>query len=59
MLRDTYVIRYLQAGGRLAALREQLGVADLASVKRYQHFCERRKEERWAQVCPEGSMSTQ
>ena len=45
MLRDTYAIRFLQAGGRLAALREQLGVADLASVKRYQHFCERRKEE--------------
>src|SRR5437773_11800029 len=33
-LRDTYAIRFLQAGGGLAALREQLGVADLASVKR-------------------------
>ena len=37
-LRDTYAIRFLLAGGKLAALQEQLGVADLASVKRYQHF---------------------
>ena len=58
MLRDTYAIRFLQAGGGLAALREQLGVAGLASVKRYQHFCEQRKEERQAQACPEESMST-
>jgi site-specific recombinase XerD len=57
-LRDTYAIRFLQAGGGLAALREQLGVAGLASVKRYQDFCERRKEERKAQACPEQSMST-
>ena len=58
MLRDTYAIRFLQAGGELAALQEQLGVACLASVKRYQHFCEQRKEEREAQACPEESMST-
>ena len=58
MLRDTYAIRFLQAGGRLTALREQLGVAGLASVKRYQHFCEQRKEERQAQACPEESMPT-
>ncbi len=38
MLRDTYAIRFLQAGGGLAALREQLGVAALASVKRYQLY---------------------
>jgi site-specific recombinase XerD len=44
MLRDTYAIRFVQAGGGLAALREQLGVAELASVKRYQHFCEQLKE---------------
>ena len=43
MLRDTYAIRFLQAGGELAALQEQLGVASLASVKRYQHFCEQGK----------------
>jgi site-specific recombinase XerD len=58
MLRDTYAIRFLQAGGGLAALREQLGVAGVASVKRYQHFCEQRKEERQVQVCPEESMPT-
>ncbi len=45
MLRDTYAIRFLQAGGELEDVRKQLGVADLASVKRYQHFCEQRKEE--------------
>jgi site-specific recombinase XerD len=54
MLRDTYAIRFLQAGGELAALQEQLGVACLASVKRYQRFCELRKEEREAQARPEG-----
>ncbi len=58
MLRDTYAIRYLQSGGELTALREQLGVACLSSVKRYQHFCEQRKEERQAQAYPEESMST-
>jgi site-specific recombinase XerD len=45
MLRETYAIRFLQAGGELAALQEQLGVADLVSVKRYQRFCEQRHEE--------------
>lgn len=39
MLRDTYAIGFLQAGGELAALQGQLGVADLASVRRYQRFC--------------------
>jgi site-specific recombinase XerD len=58
MLHDTYAIRFLQAGGGLAALREQLGVTCLASVKRYQHCCEQRNEVRRAQVCPEESMST-
>ncbi len=58
MLRDTYAIRFLQAGGGLAALRERLGVANIASVKRYQHYCEQRKEERQAQACPEESMPT-
>jgi hypothetical protein len=58
MLRDTYAIRFVQAGGGLAALREQLGVTCLASVKRYQHCCEQRNEERQAQACPEESMST-
>jgi site-specific recombinase XerD len=40
MLRDTYAISFLQAGGELAALQEQLGVAGLASVRRYQCFCD-------------------
>jgi site-specific recombinase XerD len=54
MLRETYAIRFLQAGGELAALQEQLGVAGLASVRRYQRFCEEhRREEQQAQVCPE------
>jgi site-specific recombinase XerD len=48
MLRDTYAIRFLQAGGELAVLQKQLGVADIVSVKRYQHFCQQRKEEREA-----------
>jgi site-specific recombinase XerD len=43
MLRDTYAIRFLQAGGELAAL-QQLGVTGLASVKRYQHCCEQRSQ---------------
>jgi len=58
MLRDTYAIRFLQAGGELAALQKQLGIAGLASVKRYQHCCQQRKEEREAQVCSEESMFT-
>jgi site-specific recombinase XerD len=57
-LRDTYAIRFLQAGGGQAALREQLGVAALASVKPYQRFCEQRKEEREVRVRPEESMPT-
>ncbi len=64
MLRDTYAIRFLQAGGGLAALREQLGVAGLASVKRYQHFCQERKEDRQAKRvqrsrCPYGNPSNE
>ncbi len=58
MLRDTYAIRFLQAGGELTALQEQLGLADLVSVKRYQRFCEQRSEEREAQACSEASLST-
>ncbi|HET8844441.1 MAG TPA: tyrosine-type recombinase/integrase [Ktedonobacteraceae bacterium] len=40
MLRDTYAIRFLQTGGTLAALQQQLGIAHRVSVKRYQSFCE-------------------
>jgi len=56
MLRDTYAIRFLQAGGELAALQKQLGVADLVSVKRYQLFCEQRGQEREAQGHSERSL---
>ncbi|HEX6484783.1 MAG TPA: tyrosine-type recombinase/integrase, partial [Ktedonobacteraceae bacterium] len=59
MLRDTYAIRFLQAGGALVALQEQLGVADLASVKRYQHCCEQRGQEREAQEYAVRSLPTQ
>jgi len=59
MLRDTYAIRFLRAGGELAALQKQLGVADLASVKRYQHFCEQRRQEQEIQACSEESVFTQ
>lgn len=58
MLRDTYAIRFLQAGGGLAALQQQPGVADLVSVKRYQHFCEQRCQEPEAQLCSEESLFT-
>lgn len=58
MLRDTYAIRFVQAGGGLTALREQLGVADLALVKRYQRCCQQQGQEREAQVCSEGSVFT-
>jgi site-specific recombinase XerD len=49
MLRDTYAIRFVKAGGEWAALQEQLGVSGLASVKRYQHCCEQRGQQREAQ----------
>ena len=59
MLRDTYAIRFLQAGGELAALQEQLGAADRASVKRYQHFYEQWRQEQEIQACSEESVFTQ
>jgi site-specific recombinase XerD len=59
MLHDTYAIRFLRAGGELAALQEQLGVADLASVKRYQPFCKQRRQEQEIQACSEESVFTQ
>jgi site-specific recombinase XerD len=56
MLRDTYAIRFLQAGGKLAALQEQLGVTSLVSVKRYQHFCEQQSQKPEAPACSEESV---
>lgn len=50
MLRDTYAIRFLQAGGELAILQKQLGVVDRTSVRRYQCFCDgQRRAEAGAQ----------
>jgi site-specific recombinase XerD len=43
MLRDTYAVRFLQAGGDLSDLQEQLGLADPASVRRYRRFCEEQR----------------
>ncbi|HEX4714380.1 MAG TPA: tyrosine-type recombinase/integrase, partial [Ktedonobacteraceae bacterium] len=42
MLRETYAIRFLQAGGRLAVLQGQLGVRDSVSMKRYKRFLRER-----------------
>jgi site-specific recombinase XerD len=56
MLRDTYAISFMQAGGGPAALQEQLGVTALASVKRYQHCCQQCGQVREAQVCSEESV---
>lgn len=54
MLRDTYAIRFLQAGGELPVLQEQLGLADPASVRRYQRFYdEQRRAEPEAQASSE------
>jgi hypothetical protein len=59
LLRETYAIRFLQAGGELAALQERLGVAGLASVRRYQRFCEeQRKAEQRTQERPEKARPT-
>jgi site-specific recombinase XerD len=44
MLRDTYAVRYLQAGGDSRALQDLLGLEDVASVKRYQHLSDQLRE---------------
>lgn len=60
MLRDTYALRFLQAGGDLRDLQEQLGLADRASVRRYQRFCDQqRREEQRVQVGQEEAMPPQ
>lgn len=57
MLRDTYAIRFVQAGGDLTELQEQLGVASLASVRRYQRYCDQQKRaEPGTQVSPGQAM---
>jgi site-specific recombinase XerD len=42
VLRDTFAVRYLQEGGTLQALGEQLGLRDLESLKRYARPCKQR-----------------
>ncbi|HLZ63592.1 MAG TPA: tyrosine-type recombinase/integrase [Ktedonosporobacter sp.] len=58
MLRDTYAIWFLQTGGNLPTLQEQLGLADPASVRRYQRFCdEQQRAEAGTQTGSEGPMT--
>lgn len=55
MLRDSYAISFLQVGGELATLQGQLGVTDLASVRRYQRSCnEHQRVEASVQTLLEG-----
>jgi site-specific recombinase XerD len=54
MLRGSYAIGFLQAGGELAALQGQLSVTDLASVRRYQRFCDEQHVETEVQALLEG-----
>jgi site-specific recombinase XerD len=44
MLRETFAVRYLQAGSNPLVLQELLGRADLATVKRYQHLSKQVRE---------------
>ena len=44
MLRETFTVRYLQAGSNPLVLQELLGRADLATVKRYQHLSKQVRE---------------
>jgi len=46
MLRDTFAVRHLQAGGDRGVLQELLGLEDPVSVKRYQRLYEQLREER-------------
>jgi site-specific recombinase XerD len=51
-LRDTFAVRYLQAGGNLEALRDLLGHKDLATLKRYTRLSAE-KSEHESQKAPE------
>jgi hypothetical protein len=45
LLRDTFAVRYLLAGGDLGALQEVLDRDDPVSAKRYQRFCTQLNEQ--------------
>jgi integrase/recombinase XerD len=45
VLRDTYAVRYLQAGGQPEALLERLGLHHPASITQYQHLCKQLRED--------------
>ena len=45
LLRDTFAVRFLQAGGDQEALQEQPGFDDPISVKRYHRLSEQLREE--------------
>jgi site-specific recombinase XerD len=44
LLRDTYAVRYLQAGGDRKELGDRLGLRDLAALKRYEGLSARSSE---------------
>jgi hypothetical protein len=44
VLRDTFAVRYLQAGGEPEALRDLLGLRDLAALKRYERLNAQKSE---------------
>lgn len=44
VLRDTFAVRSLQAGGALEALRDHLGLRDVAALKRYRRLSERKSQ---------------
>jgi site-specific recombinase XerD len=53
LLRDTFAVRYLQAGGEPEALRAILGLAGMESVKRYEQLSLQQIEHKPQQEPPE------
>jgi site-specific recombinase XerD len=49
MLRETFAVHYLQAGGNPLTLQTLLGRVDLATIKRYQQVSERIPEKGYSQ----------
>jgi site-specific recombinase XerD len=42
VVRETFAVRYLQAGGKREALQELLGLGDVAAVSRYERQYDQR-----------------